>query len=111
MATSYGEGRTINVTLAGTVTVGDVFEGVNGIGVYMGSGVSGDVVALLIQGEVTVAKATGTAYAVLDQLYYDTTNDELTKTNTDVPAGLCTAAAASGDTTARLLLNVGSGDS
>ena len=111
MATSYGEGRTINVTLAGTVTVGDVLEGANGIGVYMESGVSGDVVAVLIQGEITAAKETGVAFTALDQLYWDATSDKLDKTNTNIPAGLCTADAASGDTTARVLLNVGSGDS
>lgn len=109
---TYGGGVvTTTITAGGTVSAGDIYEGANGIGVYSTDAVSGDQVAVIVGGIVEIAKATGTAYTLLDQLYWDTTANNLTKTNTDVPAGLAMLDAASGATTARILLNVGSGDS
>jgi len=107
MATYVGEGNVITITAGGTVSAGDVFEGVDHIGVYMEDAVSGDAVGLGIAGEWLMAKETGVAFAVGDRLYWDATNNRLDKTATNIPAGIATATAASGDTTARCKINAG----
>lgn len=106
-ARSIGEGRVVTVTAGGTITAGDVYEGVNSIGVYLEDAVSGDAVAVAMQGEWEIDKETGVVFTLGDFLYYDATNDRLDKTATNIPAGLATAAAATGATRARVLLGAG----
>lgn len=108
-AVKIQDGDVVNVTLGGTVTAGTVIEFVDSIGVLLESGVSGDVRAVAMEGVYQVDKETGVAFAVGDALYWDATNDRLDKTTTNLPAGLCWAAAATGDTSAQVKLNAGLG--
>lgn len=105
----YGSGANVVINhLAGAAkTSGLVEEMVDCIGVWLDDVANGDYGPMLIMGEVTLAKETGVAFAVGDKLYWDATNDNLDKTKTNIPAGICTLAAASGDTTARVFLNPG----
>jgi predicted RecA/RadA family phage recombinase len=105
----YGSGANvvINHQAGATKTAGTVEEMADCIGVWLDDCANGAYGPLLIMGEVRLTKATGTAYSVGDKLYWDTTNDRLTKTKTDTPCGICTLAAASADTTARVFLNPG----
>lgn len=100
-----GEGRVVSVTAGGTVSKGDVFEGVDGVGIYLEDAVSGELVAVAIAGEVEVDKETPLVIALLDRVYWDAANDRADKTNTNIPLGLCTLAAASADTRVRVALN------
>lgn len=72
---------------------------------------NGTVVAL-IRGEVEYARETGTstAWAQGDKLYYDATNNRLTKTLTsNTYAGIAAAATVDGDVKGKILLNVALG--
>lgn len=98
------DGQTIDVTLASTVSSGDTFSSGGLVGVYLNDGVSGDVVAVRLEGVFTVAKTTGTAWAVGDVLDYDVSASKfhkgLTPATGDVTdCAVCVSAAASGDTT------------
>jgi predicted RecA/RadA family phage recombinase len=102
----YGSGASVVINhLAGAdKTSGLVEEMADCIGVWLDNVANGAYGPLLLMGEVRLPKATGTAYAVGDKLYWATGADNLTKTKTDIPVGICTLAAASADTTARVLL-------
>jgi len=99
-----GEGRTMNVTLGGTVAAGTVYEGAGCIGVHLNGGVSGDVDAVLLEGVVTLAKEAPLVIAQGDLVYWDATNKNVDKTTTNIPCGICTVAAASADTTVTIKL-------
>lgn len=105
----YGSGAnlTINFLAGAAKTSGDIEELADCIGVWLDDTANGATGPLLLMGEVIIAKIAGTAFSVGDKLYWDTTNNGLTKTKTDTPCGICTFAAASGDTTARVFLNPG----
>jgi predicted RecA/RadA family phage recombinase len=106
MTTTFIEnGASMTVTLAGTVSSGGVAELADCIGVYATDGVSGDQVTVHMDGVHKLAKETGVAFTAGDMLYWDATNDNLDKTDTNIPAGICWADAASGDTTA--LVHIG----
>jgi len=105
---ALGEGRTMNVTLGGTVAVGTVFEGAGMIGVHLNGGVSGEVDAVAIDGVFRLAKETPLVIAQGDYVYWDAVNDNIDKTTTNIPAGIAVAAAASGATTVDVKINAGS---
>jgi len=94
-----GNGKRFNVTLGGTVTKGDIFAPAAGgvqAGVYMKSGVSGDVVPVAIEGVFKVASATTAAatkvFAVGDAVYAVISGGAITNaqaTGTAVPLGMC----------------------
>ena len=92
------------VTLGGTVVAGAVWEGADVVGVYQSAGVSGDIVAVALTGDYTLTKEAGVAFTQGDKLYWDATNDNLDKTNTNIPAGIASGAAASGDVLADVIL-------
>lgn len=105
MATNFvQDGRTISVTAGGTVTSGSVYSSGGLVGVYLTSGASGDTVAVMTEGVWTVAKTTGTAWAVGDVLDWDVSaakfHKGLTPAAGDVTkCAICVQAAASGDAT------------
>ena len=103
------DGSTMTVTLAGTVSAGDVREMDESIGVYAADGVSGDSAAVLMTGVFTLDKETGVVFTAGDRLYWDATNDRLDKTSTNTPAGICWEDAATGDTSAKVSINFGAG--
>jgi predicted RecA/RadA family phage recombinase len=99
----------INFTAPAARTIGDVEEFADCIGVWMDSVASGAVGPVDLFNDHILAKETGVAFAVGDILYWDATNNRLDKTNTNIPAGVCVTAAASGDTSAEVRLNPGIG--
>ena len=105
MAGYISEGTTI--VLPGVQTAESVVELVDCIAWCPNAIASGDNGTGIILGTVEIAKATGTAYAAGDFLYWNTTANNLTKTSSDTPVGLCVKAAASGATSAYVSLNVG----
>lgn len=102
------DGATALVTLSGTVSKGGVYEGTGAIGIYLEDGVSGDTVAIALQGEYTLTKETGVVFAVGDLLFWDATNNRLDKTATNLYAGIATEAAGTNDVLADVALNIGS---
>ena len=98
-----GNGRRFNVTLGGTVTKDTVWAPAAGgvqAGVYMKSGVSGDVVPVALDGVVTLSTATTAAstkvFAVGDAVYAVISSGALTNaqaTGTAVPLGMNVGAA------------------
>ncbi len=109
MATGHvAPGRTMPYTNGGgsTIAAGTVIELADMIAVALGDIAVGATGELAV-GEVwTLAKESGVAFTQGDQLYWDATNDNLDKTNTNIPAGKAYADAASGDTTAKVILNL-----
>jgi len=110
MTTAYrGVGDIINVTAGAAKSSGDVEEFADCVGVWMADTANGAIGAVAIQGEFTLAKEAPLVISQGDILYWDATNDNLDKTNTNIPAGIATADAASADTTCSVLLNPGIG--
>lgn len=66
------EGNIIEVTLAGTVAAGAIFESGHTLGVYLSGGVSGDVVAVQIRGRVTMPKVSAAVWVAGEKLIWDT---------------------------------------
>jgi len=101
-------GKVLNVTLSGTVAAGDVVEAADLIGVAESGGVSGDVIAVALEGVCEVAKVAGTAFNQGDVLYWDADPGNLTKTATgNKPIGYAFEAALSAATVAKVLLAPG----
>ncbi|WP_201353824.1 DUF2190 family protein [Hydrogenimonas urashimensis] len=83
-AVEIQEGKTIDYDLAADTNVGDIVELGDGmVGIATVSGVSGETIALKIEGVYEIAAATADAIAVGDELYFDATNGVVTKTSTD----------------------------
>ena len=110
MATSYvGEGKTLNYVAGGTIAVGDILVVGDTVGVALVAGVSGDVIAMAIEGVFTVAKTTGTAWVQGDAIDWDASASEFHKGVTPasgdvVLCGIASAAAASAAATGTLKL-------
>jgi len=109
MATNrVGDGDVLAVTLAANATAGNIHIGTNRAGVYLGSGVTGDVVNVALTGVFTVAKTAGAgdALTVLDQVFAVTTGgDNEAQAAGTAALGYAAAAAATGDTTATVILS------
>lgn len=94
-----GNGKRFNVTLAGTVTKDTVYVGDSLAGVYMKSGVIGDVVPVALEGVFTLSTATTAAatkkFAVLDKVYVTSAGALTTVATTagNVPLGFNVGAA------------------
>lgn len=91
-------------------TAASVQELAGGIYIWADNYKAGQPGAYIWFGAVKLAKETGVAFTKGDQLYWDATNNNLDKTNTNTPCGLAAEDAASGDTTAVVFLNIGAGD-
>ena len=101
-----GEGRQIDITAGGTLVGGTVLLSGSAIGVVAHDAVSGESVPLILQGEFSLAKATGAGITVLAKVYWDDTAKKCTATSAgNTLLGICTVAAASGDTTVMVRLN------
>ena len=78
------DGKSVDYTLTEDVSVGDVVPlGTGMIGVATVSGLAGETIALRIEGVYEIKAKTDDAITVGDLLYFDTTNRELTTTETD----------------------------
>lgn len=98
-------GDVIDYTAGADIANGAVVEFADCIGVALKAIANGATGPVGLEGVYLLAKETGVAFSVGDKLYWDASNDRLDKTNTNIPAGIAVAAAASGDTTARVKLH------
>jgi len=85
MAQNYIEsGDVKDVTLSGTVTSGSIVEIGELVGVALGSGVSGDVVAVALEGVFELTKVTGSGKSfTLGQKVYSNGAGSVTPSATD----------------------------
>ena len=75
------------------------------VGVPLADAAIGETVTVQFEGVFILPKATGTAWAMGDKLYWDDSAKKFTKTSTsNTAAGYAAAAAASGDATGNVLL-------
>lgn len=75
------------------------------VGIALGSAVQGATCEVALTGVWQVAKATGTAWAIGDKLYWDAAASKFTPTSTgNTAAGYAFAVAAAGATTGQILL-------
>lgn len=108
MATNYvQEGKTLNYTAGADITSGQfVLIGTIG-GVAKTDIANGKTGAVHVCGVFSIPKASG-AVTQGAKLYWDASESEVTTTATDnTLIGVAAAAAASGDSNAQVLLNVG----
>jgi len=108
MATNYvQEGKTLNYTAGADITSGQ-FVLIGTIGAVAKTDIAnGKTGAVHISGVFSIPKATG-AVTQGAKLYWDESESEVTTTATDnTLIGVAAAAAASGDSNAQVLLNVG----
>ncbi len=102
------DGEFLTATAPAAVAAGAVYEGTNLIGVWADAVASGAQGTIAIEGVFLLTNATGVAFTLGQALYWDAGNDRLTSVATNnIPAGVAAAAAASGDTTARIKLEPG----
>lgn len=102
------EGKTLTYTNAtgSTITSGSVVEFTGMIGVALGdiaNGASGEVAVCEVW---ELPKEAPLVITQGDQVYWDATNNNVDKTNTNIPCGKAAASAASAATTVQVLLNV-----
>jgi len=82
MKTIIGGADRIQVTAASTLTAGTgTLIGTSIFGVPETSASSGDLVTLVVQGKVTLAKTSALAITTGDALYWDDTNKVVNKTS------------------------------
>ncbi len=108
MATNYvQEGKTLNYTAGADITSGQ-FVLIGSIGAVAKTDIAnGKTGAVHICGVFSIPKASG-AVTQGAKLYWDESESEVTTTATDnTLIGVAAAAAASGDSNAQVLLNVG----
>lgn len=78
-AIEYQKGQTIDLTLSGDVSVGDIIPlGLAMVCVAVTSGLTGEVIAVETEKVWQVTAATADAVAVGDQLYFDAVNRVVT---------------------------------
>ena len=83
----------------------DVDEGGDPIGVALGDILDGATGELAICEVWTLAKEAPLVITQGDQVYWDATNENVDKTNTNIPCGKAYASAVSAATTVQVLLN------
>ncbi len=88
------------------VVSGEVVALAGMIGVAMGAIADGESGTLAICEVFTLAKEAPLVITQGDDVYWDDANNNIDKTDTNVPAGKCFASALSADTTVEVLLNV-----
>lgn len=109
MATNYiQEGKALNYTPSGADVASGDFLLIGAIGAVAKTDIAdGKTGAVHIYGVFSIPKATG-AVTQGAKLYWDASESEVTTTATDnTLIGVAAAAAASGDSNAQVLLNVG----
>ena len=97
------EGKTIDYLNGGqtSIEVGTVVPLVSRIGISLETIAPGAKGGVRLVGVWSMPADDQTAFTVGDQLYWDATNEVLTKTATDnIPAGICTLAKAASGTEA-----------
>lgn len=104
-------GKTMNVTLGGTVAVNDVdVIGTALLGVAISAGVSGDVIAYAIDGVYTIPKVSAAVIAQGEQVLFDVSagkvdDDAATPATGDFLCGYAFEAGINGQTEIRVAIN------
>lgn len=75
------------------------------VGIALGAIANGSTGELAISEVWTMTKEAPLVITQGDKLYWDATNDNVDKTNTNIPCGIAYASAASADTSVQVLLN------
>jgi len=110
MATNLvADGKVLSYVAGGTIAAGAVVVTGDTVGIALDAAVSGETIAVAIEGVFTVAKTTGTAWVQGDAIDWDASASEFHKGVTPaagdvVSAGIAYAAAASGDATGQIKL-------
>lgn len=104
----YGDGNVITVTApTGGATEGAIYRGADMAGVYLTTKSAGASVAVALEGEFVLAKTAGVALSVGEKLYATTAPAVTSATGaSNLPIGICTLAAATGASTARVKLDL-----
>lgn len=105
---AVAEGITVDHTASGAVAANSVVEMTGCIGIAREAIADTEVGPVVITGRWTLDKETGVVFTSGDLLFWDATNDRLDKTATNIYAGICAADAATGATSADVILNLGS---
>ena len=101
------EGKVMPYTNAtgSAITKGTVIEFGAMVGVALGDIANAATGMLAISEVWTLAKEAPLVITQGDQVYWDATNDNVDKTNTNIPCGIAYASAISAATTVQVLLN------
>lgn len=102
MAKYIQKGNTIDYTAASAIKAGEVVSLATRVGVAAGDIPANAVGALSVEGVFEIDKTASLAISIGDAVYFSTTTNKITKTNTDVPAGWAVAAAAADATVVRV---------
>lgn len=96
MAKYVQKGNSIDYTNSGAdaIAAGDVVSLTTRIGIAATDIAKGETGTLAVSGVFTIPKTASLAIALGDKVYFNTTTKQITKTDTDVPAGWAVAAAA-----------------
>lgn len=101
------DGATMNHTPGSAVTAGDVIEFTGSVGVAIDDIASGATGALLMRGVVELPKDNNLVITQGDAVYWDATNDEVDKTNTNIPCGIAWTSEVLAATTVQVSLGHG----
>jgi predicted RecA/RadA family phage recombinase len=102
-----GMGDVWNHTASGAIAAGDVVVMSAIVGVALAAIADGAVGAVAVEGLFAVTKKSGDTFAQGEAVYWDTTPGEATSTSSgNTLMGHAAEAAASGDATVTVLLNV-----
>lgn len=107
--TQVADGKVINYVAGATIAAGAVVVSGDTVGIALVSGVSGDTIAVAIEGVWQVTKVAGTAWVQGDALAWDASATAFQKGPTPASGdvllcGLAYTAAASGATTGQIKL-------
>jgi predicted RecA/RadA family phage recombinase len=78
MTNKICNGKVFDVVLSGTVAAGEVVEMVDRVGVAVSGGVSGDTIAVEVEGVFEVAKTTAEAISQGQKVYWDRSTNKVT---------------------------------
>lgn len=98
MAKYKQKGEVIDIVAESNLATGDVVSLTNCIGIAGDDIPSGKVGALYIEGVFEIDKTAELAISLGDKVYFNTTTKKITKTSTDVPAGIAVKPALASDT-------------
>jgi predicted RecA/RadA family phage recombinase len=110
MASNYlGVGDVIQITATGAFTQNTIYVGTDRCGVYLETGVTGDLAPIALEGIFTLTKAAagGSAFTVLDKAYSTSTGLVSNAATGNVHLGHAVAAAVTGATAVQIKLSGG----
>ena len=104
-ATHIQKGKVIDYTAAADIAYFEVVPLAAKIGIALEPIASGETGSLAISEVWELPAATSLEIAVGDKVYWSTENSNITKTNTDIPAGIAVTTKASAGTTVQVKID------